>query len=301
MARQIGSVRRGFYKLPDDTGARRRRRRRCSSRPALLQGARRHVAAPPQNAIAQGRPAGRTATCCSCPLPISCIARGSPARRIFSERRSRVPLFTAGHLYAAPAQSPRLLVVFLRGAYDAANIIVPAVERVLLCLAPQPRHRQGPAVPAAGFRLEPASGPEGLIYPLWQQKEIAFVPFTGTDDLPLAFRDAGHDRDGPAAGRPAITNRDSWPHRQALNGDTPISFTSQLPPASGAASRCPMWRSTHRQARRHRRNADLIQAMYQGQALAPAVSEGFAVATTSIRDLRRDAWPPTAMPSDPRL
>ena len=36
------------------------------------------------------------------------------------------PLFTAGRLYALPAQTaPRLLVIFLRGAYDAANIVVP--------------------------------------------------------------------------------------------------------------------------------------------------------------------------------
>jgi uncharacterized protein (DUF1501 family) len=35
------------------------------------------------------------------------------------------PLVTAGRLYAAPMSGPRLLVVFLRGAYDAANILVP--------------------------------------------------------------------------------------------------------------------------------------------------------------------------------
>ena len=37
-----------------------------------------------------------------------------------------VPMTTiAGRLYALPATGPRILVVFLRGAYDAANIVVP--------------------------------------------------------------------------------------------------------------------------------------------------------------------------------
>ena len=35
------------------------------------------------------------------------------------------PLFTAGRLFAAPMSGPRLLLVFLRGAYDASNILVP--------------------------------------------------------------------------------------------------------------------------------------------------------------------------------
>ena len=35
------------------------------------------------------------------------------------------PLTVGGRLYAAPWTSTRLLVVFLRGAYDAANVVVP--------------------------------------------------------------------------------------------------------------------------------------------------------------------------------
>jgi len=35
------------------------------------------------------------------------------------------PLAITGRLYAAPQTSTRLLVVFLRGAYDAANVVVP--------------------------------------------------------------------------------------------------------------------------------------------------------------------------------
>src|ERR1700761_1374309 len=35
------------------------------------------------------------------------------------------PLTVAGRLMAAPQTKARLLVVFLRGAYDATNVIVP--------------------------------------------------------------------------------------------------------------------------------------------------------------------------------
>src|SRR5689334_13277187 len=35
------------------------------------------------------------------------------------------PFVLAGRLYAAPAAKKRFLIVFLRGAYDAANVLVP--------------------------------------------------------------------------------------------------------------------------------------------------------------------------------
>ncbi|MEY4909584.1 MAG: hypothetical protein RL260_3302, partial [Pseudomonadota bacterium] len=47
-------------------------------------------------------------------------------RRDFLKRAAAVPLVSgAGVLWAAPASVPRLLVVFLRGAYDAASVLVP--------------------------------------------------------------------------------------------------------------------------------------------------------------------------------
>ena len=54
------------------------------------------------------------------------------SKQTFADRRTLLksalataPLFTAGRLYAADMSGPRLLVVFLRGAYDAANLLVP--------------------------------------------------------------------------------------------------------------------------------------------------------------------------------
>ncbi|MGA9952978.1 MAG: DUF1501 domain-containing protein, partial [Bradyrhizobium sp.] len=46
-------------------------------------------------------------------------------RDLFKAFAGAVPLTVAGRVWAAPATDARLLVVFLRGAYDAANVVVP--------------------------------------------------------------------------------------------------------------------------------------------------------------------------------
>ncbi|HYS45023.1 MAG TPA: hypothetical protein VEM35_01215, partial [Rhizomicrobium sp.] len=92
------------------------------------------------------------------------------------------PLFTAGHLYAAPASSPRLLVVFLRGAYDAANILVPVSSDFYHAARPNIAIAKEAALPLdSDWGLHPAL--KDTILPLWEQKQIAFVPFAGTDDI----------------------------------------------------------------------------------------------------------------------
>ena len=92
------------------------------------------------------------------------------------------PLFTAGRLYALPAQNaPRLLVVFLRGAYDAANIVVPVSSDFYYAARPALAIKKEEALALnADWGLHPAL--KDSIYPLWQQKQVAFVPFAGTDD-----------------------------------------------------------------------------------------------------------------------
>ena len=47
-------------------------------------------------------------------------------RRHFLATLAAAPLAGfAGRLFAAPASSPRFLLVFLRGGYDCANLLVP--------------------------------------------------------------------------------------------------------------------------------------------------------------------------------
>ncbi|HXJ08500.1 MAG TPA: DUF1501 domain-containing protein, partial [Burkholderiales bacterium] len=42
---------------------------------------------------------------------------------------SSIGLAASGRLIAAPASTPRFLLVFLRGGYDAANVLVPVSSR----------------------------------------------------------------------------------------------------------------------------------------------------------------------------
>ena len=46
-------------------------------------------------------------------------------RELIRTLAALAPLTVAGRVWAAPATDARMLVVFLRGAYDAANVVVP--------------------------------------------------------------------------------------------------------------------------------------------------------------------------------
>jgi uncharacterized protein (DUF1501 family) len=189
------------------------------------------------------------------------------------------PLFTAGRLYAAPMTGPRLLVVFLRGAYDAANIVIPTASDFYYAARPTIAVAREAALPLAdGWGLHPAL--RDSIYPLWQQKQIAFIPFAGTNDL---SRSHFETQDTIELGQPIGGTRNyqsGFLARTAsvLSADKPIAFTSQLPLSfRGGASIPNIALNFAGKPSVAGKNADLIQAMYQGQSLAPAVAQGFQV------------------------
>jgi len=97
------------------------------------------------------------------------------------------PLTVAGRVWAGPATDAKLLVVFLRGAYDAANVLVPVSSEFYYPSRPT----LGIAKPDIGNPNSALSltGEWGLhhalrdrIFPLWGKREIAFIPFAGTSD-----------------------------------------------------------------------------------------------------------------------
>src|ERR1700729_1875921 len=150
---------------------------------------------------------------------------------------SAVPLTVAGRVWAAPATDARLLVVFLRGAYDAAHVVVPIGSDFYRTARPN----LGLAKPDAGnpnaalslnadWGLHPAL--RDSIYPLWAKREIAFVPFAGTsDDITRShFETQDTIELGQAAGG-SRDYRSGFMSRLAaeLTRAKPISFTDQLP------------------------------------------------------------------------
>src|SRR6201992_3366448 len=109
-------------------------------------------------------------------------------RELIKAFAAAVPLTVAGRVWAAPATEARLLVVFLRGAYDAANPRVPISSHFYYQSRPTP----GVARPDAGnpnaalalnsdWVVHPAF--RETLFPLWGKREIAFIPFarTGAD------------------------------------------------------------------------------------------------------------------------
>jgi uncharacterized protein (DUF1501 family) len=197
----------------------------------------------------------------------------------------------SSRLFAAPVGTPRFLLVFLRGGYDCNNLLVPTgsdfyyAARPTLAIARPDAGNPDSALPLTGqWGLNPVL--RDSIYPLWQKQQIAFVPFAGTDDT---SRSHFETQDTIELGQPLPSEagggsrnyRSGFLARAAsvLSGDRPIAFTNDLPLSfRGGATPIPnIALNFTGKPGVSGRNAELIQSMYQGQDLAPAVAQGFAV------------------------
>jgi uncharacterized protein (DUF1501 family) len=137
---------------------------------------------------------------------------------------------------AAGQGSPRLLVVFLRGAYDAINAVIPTSSdfyyesRPDIAIArPDPGNPDAASPLTAEWGLHPVL--RESIGPLWQARQIAFVPFAGST---VVNRSHFAAQDVIELGQPAgISNAygSGFLGRLAsvLKQARPISFTGVLP------------------------------------------------------------------------
>ena len=147
------------------------------------------------------------------------------------------PMTVAGRVWAAPATDARLLVVFLRGAYDAANVVVPVSSDFYYASRPT-LALPGPmsAIPMRRCQLERGLGPASgaarqhlSIVGASERSHSSRLP--ALDDLtPQPFRNPGHDRTWPAVGG-SRDYRSGFMSRLAaeLTRVKPIAFTDQLP------------------------------------------------------------------------
>jgi len=195
----------------------------------------------------------------------------------------------------------RLLVVFLRGGYDAANLLVPHgspfyYEARPTIAVPRPGSGAGAATAIdAQWALAPAVADS--IAPLFQKGQVAFVPFAGTDDTSRShFETQDRIEMGAAAGTPADF-RSGFMNRlaQALGADAAgsslhaLSFTDQVP----LAFRGPQPVANQSLKRVGRSNVDarqagLIEGMYASTPMAGAVTSGFEVRDTVSREMAGD-------------
>ena len=203
----------------------------------------------------------------------------------------------SGRLLAAPASTPRFLFVFLRGGYDCNNLLIPYSSdfyyqsRPTLALA-----RPNPADPNSAIALD---GDWGLhpglrdsLYPLWQKKQLAFIPFAGTDDL---SRSHFETQDNIEAGEPDGMHgsyRSGFLARLSGLRDrhAAIAFTDALPLSfTGAGHDIPnlSLRGVGKPVFDARQSA-ILAGMYQGTPLASAAADGLELRQQVSKDLREE-------------
>jgi uncharacterized protein (DUF1501 family) len=207
------------------------------------------------------------------------------------------PLTVAGRVWAAPSTDARLLVVFLRGAYDAANVVVPVssdfyyASRPSLAIAKPDIGNPNAALSlTADWGLHPAL--HDSIYPLWGKREIAFVPFAGpSDDLSRShFETQDTIELGQAVGG-SRDYRSGFMSRLAaeLTRVKPIAFTDQLPLTFRGRDQIPnIGLNAVGKPGIDDRQARLIKQMYQHSDLASAVEEGFKVRDDVYRSISEE-------------
>ena len=201
-------------------------------------------------------------------------------------------LIRTGNLLAAPAAKSRLLLIFLRGGYDAANLLVPISSRFYYEARPniavaQPSADLTSALPInADWGLHPAL--RETVYPLFQKGDVCFVPFAGTEDT---SRSHFETQDSIELGQPmgASKNyRSGFLNRLAgvLNGADPIAFTDQLPLVLQGSQQVPniSLRSLAKPAV-DQRQGSIIASMYRGTDLHAQVDEGFSVRDEVLREM----------------
>ncbi|QNM98090.1 DUF1501 domain-containing protein [Chitinimonas koreensis] len=207
-------------------------------------------------------------------------------RRQFIRSLAALPLLAGPvRLLAAPAGgSARFVLVFLRGGYDAASLLIPYHSsdyyeaRPTLALA-RPGSDLQAALPVDGdWALNPVL--RESLYPLFQRRQLAFVPFAGTDDLSRSHFETQQSIELGLAAGGARDYRSGFLNRLAgvLGGQGAIAFTDQLPLVMSGPAAVP--NVALRQVAKPGlsvRQSQIIAGMYRGSRLAGQVSEGFGM------------------------
>ena len=223
-------------------------------------------------------------------------------------------------LWAAPKPSrPKLLVVFLRGGYDCASLLVPTsssfyyesrpniaiakpVEKAAITAVGSSALTVGPSAStvgssasAVGASALPLDADWGLhpalaasLHPLWQAGQLAFVPFAGIEDT---SRSHFATQDAIELGQPLDSRRDfqsGFMNRLAsiVAHDTSIAFSDQLPVTFRGAERTANVAIRNvTKSQIDARQTAAIAAMYRDTAYATPVSDGFAMRDALAKEM----------------
>jgi uncharacterized protein (DUF1501 family) len=200
--------------------------------------------------------------------------------------------------YAAPgAADIRFLLVFLRGGYDAANVVIPVgspfyyeARPKLAVPAPDPKNPEA-ALPLAGsgqsvaWGLHPAL--RETIYPLWSDGQVAFVPFAGSRDMSRSHFETQDRVEGglplPREGASAAHGSGFLNRLAGILGGAaaPVAFTDRLPVVMSGDVVVPnVSLKGSARAPFDDRQMALLAGMYAGTRFEPLISEGFELRKT---------------------
>ena len=203
-------------------------------------------------------------------------------RRQFLSTLATLPaLGLAGRLFAAPESSPRFLLVFLRGGYDCANVLIPYSSDFYYESRPHIAVARPDGSANGAMRLdgEWALAPvlRRSIGAMYAAKQVAFVPFAGTEDLSRSHFETQDniecglppDRHGYGSGFLARLCG-------VLNGRAPpIAFTDALPLSFQGGTNIPnLSLRTVGAAAFDERQSAILADMYRGSHLQTPVSTG---------------------------
>jgi len=198
-------------------------------------------------------------------------------------------------LVAAPVTQNRLLMVFLRGAYDATNLLIPTSSQFYYDSRPNIAiAKPGPNPNAAleltaDWGLHPAL--RDTIYPMFKTGEASFIPFAGIDDLSRShFETQDSIEMGQALG--ASRNFQSgFLNRLAmqLNAGSAMSFTEQLPiilRGDTKVSNAALLKAGKNSL--DDRQSKIIAQMYGNTNLGKQVSDGFEVRGEVVQNMKAE-------------
>lgn len=202
----------------------------------------------------------------------------------------------SSRLYASPAASGnRLLVVFMRGAYDAASLLVPTSSDFYYESRPgiaigQPGSGTHAALPLTdSWGLHPALADSLL--PFYRKNQLAFVPFAGTEDLSRSHFETQNSIElGRGIGKDG-NYRSGFLNRLTaiLEGSKarPAAFTSEVPQILRGEARVPNidLGGANRKSRLTAEDNRAIAAMYRDTELDASVLEGQRIMSTTRQEL----------------
>lgn len=198
-------------------------------------------------------------------------------------------------LLAAPTVQQRCLVVFLRGAYDASNLLVPISSSFYYESRPNIAIAKPSADPLSALALNADWGLHPAlrdsIYPMFQAGEAAFIPFAGTHDLSRSHFETqdsiemGQELGGSRNFQSGFMNRLA----AQLNGTSAMSFTEQLPIIMRGETK--VANVALQKASKNSlddRQSKIIAQMYGKTTLEKQVEDGFAVRGEVVQNMKAE-------------